>query len=62
MFPITLRGHSLHQDPEQCIRNENIRILKSLMCDYPPRPRMTTGNVSFESLLEFNLGNGILVL
>ena len=39
MFPITLRGHSLHQDPEQYIRNENIRMLKSLMCDYPPEAK-----------------------
>lgn len=39
MFPITLRGHSLHQDPRQYIRSENIRMLKSLMCDYPPEAK-----------------------
>ena len=39
MFPITLRGHCLHQDPEQHIRNENIRTLKSLMCDCPPKAK-----------------------
>ena len=61
MFPRTLRGYPLHQDIELYIKDGNISILEPLMCGYPLQAKDDCWRCQLrKSLLEFNLGGGIL--